>query len=126
MNQDGLNIELDEIKAKLDVALNKAAEKWGKVLNLSNIDIACVSKLVQIKIEFKSFVNKLPALQTGYFYSRLMLIDFLVDVNWDYGLYAEQLIIRAWFSNCRSPEEFVHNATLHAIVVNKTSIKLKA
>lgn len=126
MNQDGLNIKLDEIKTKLDIALNKAAEKWGNVLNLSNIDIACIFKLLNIKIEFKSFVNKLPALQTGYFYSRLMLINFLVDVNWDYDLYAEQLIIRAWFSNCRTPEEFIHNATLHAIVVNKTSIELKA
>lgn len=135
MSLHGLNIELDQIKAKLDVALNKAAEKWGKVLNLSNIRTERHDSYIGIHIEFKFFVDGLPPMQTyccsfnngkTVFYNDTILVDINNELNFGYTRYAEQLIFNAWFSNCRTPEEFIHNATLYAAVVNKTSIKLKA
>ena len=109
MSLHGLNIELDEIKVKLDVALNKAAEKWGKVLNLSNIRTERHDSYIGIHIEFKPFIDGLSPMQT-------YCCSYNNELNFDYTLYTEQLIFNAWFSNCRTPEEFVHNATLHTTV----------
>jgi len=124
----GLNsvaYSLIEIQSKLKLVIGETTKKWGKVLNLSRIEMHLDNGMLSIKIEFKSFSDKKSPMHTCNVFNKSTLNNLLEYLRDDFILLLEYLIFSAWFSNCATPEEFIHNATLHAVVVNKTSIELK-